>query len=312
MNSIQENKISMYLKVRTFYSNNLTVLNASMPGLTSIVNTFNARLDQLTTFEQKAMEANDGFATQKQVNRADMTDKLMQIAGALRAHALVVQDEPLAAKAFTNKSTLNQMRDTDIIFWSENLAILAASFATALVPYGITAAKLTALNSANAKYRASIQTPADQRGESAAAGLEVDKKIIELDGSLRILDSLMESIRVDNSLLYNNYQANRLIDDNASGNTTPDVAVTVAAASTIVLYRVPYNSGRSFRVSNKGNDAILVGLSADAASFTNRNFTLDAKGETNKLSSTLAKDGDFLLVQNTSTNSVDVELRVIE
>jgi hypothetical protein len=311
MDSIQENRVSMYFKIRTFFTNHLATLVTSVPAFTNAVTGFNTRLDQLGALDQTATEANDGFATQKQINRNDMRDKALSIAGGIKALALINADMVLAAKVTMEKSNLDKMRDVDVLYWCENLATIAATNATAIIPMGITAAKQTAYLAAISKYKLSLQTPADQRGESVAAGLAVDAKIIELNASLDILDALMDTQRVDQTLLYNKYQADRAIDDNATSNTPPDVIQTIDPGF-ITIYTVPYNASRSFRIRNKSAETINYSLSNSITAFEETPTKLLPNAEINKLSSTLATKGDNLLIENPNASSVEIELWVME
>jgi hypothetical protein len=311
MNAIQENRVSMYFKIRTFFTNHLATLVPSVPAFTNAIAGFNTRLDQLGTLDQAATEANDGFATQKQINRNDMRDKALSIAGGVRATALINADMVLAAKATMAKSNLDKMRDVDVLYWCENLATIAAANAAAIIPMGITAAKQTAYLAAISKYKLSLQTPADQRGESEAAGIAVDAKIIEIDSSLDILDALMETQRIDQTFLYNKYNADRSIDDNATNNSSPDVTISIDPGIK-AIYTVPYNAGRSFRLRNNSADAINYSLSASAIAFSEPATALEGNAETEKLSTNIATKGEFFVIENTSLNKVDVDLWVKE
>jgi hypothetical protein len=199
----------------------------------------------------------------------------------------------------------------DVLYWCENLAAIATANATAIVPMGINAAKLTAFGAAIGKYKLSLQTPADQRGESQAAGIAVDAKIVEIDASLEILDALMDTQRIDQALLYNKYQADRAIDDNASGTTSPDVSMTLLPGFNTV-YNVPYNSGRLFRLRNNSPEAINYSLSSNDKSFDEPATALKPTSETQKLSSNIASRGDKFIIENPSTNAVSIDLWIIE
>jgi hypothetical protein len=311
MNANQENKVSMYFKVRLFFGTNLATLAVPVPAFTNVVNTFNTKLDQLGTLDQMATESNEGYAIQKQVNRNDMRDKALAVANGIKSMALINADFTLASKAETSKSQLDKMRDVDVLYWCENLNTLAVANAAAIIPMGITAAKLTAYTAAVTKFKTSIQAPADQRGESASAGMGVDAKIAEIDTQLDILDSLMETQKIDLPLLYNKYQADRAIDNNAASNSPADVTMDLAPGFTS-LYNVPYNSGRSFRLRNNGADAINYGLSADKNSFTGTLHNLMGKTETNKLSSNIGDKGDFFVVENPNANTITADLWITE
>jgi hypothetical protein len=311
MDAIQENRVSMFFKTRLFFTNHQAVLATAVPAFTNAILGFNTKLDQLGALDQTATEANNGYATQKQINRTDMTDKALAIANGIKALALINGDMVLSAKVATVKSTLDRMRDVDALYWCENLATIATANATAIIPMGITAAKLTSYAAAVAKYKQSLQTPADQRSESLAAGLAVESKIIECNVSLDILDALMETQRIDQTMLYNKYQADRAIDDNATNQTAPDVTLTIDPGFK-VIYTVPYNVGRSFRLRNRSAETINFGLSNNIAAFEELATKLLANGDTTKQSMNIGTKGDNFLIENPSNASVEIDLWVVE
>lgn len=312
MNARQENKISMYYKVRLFFTNHLATFSTAVPDLTTAVASFNDKLDQLAILEQTATEPNSGYAAQKQANRQDMRNKAIIIAAGITALAIANEDKALQAKVAITKSGLDALRDTEVLFLAENLNKLAMTNAAALVPKGITSTKLCAFEAAVSKFRDSIQSPADQRSESAAAGIEVDNKMIEIDNTLLLIDALMDTQSLDQPLLYNKYYADRAIDDNASGNAKPDVNIIIPANSFAILYKIPYSASRQFRLNNKGAGTILWGLSISESEFTFETNQVDAKSESIKQSKTLAPTGDILMAKNTGVMAIEVDVYVIE
>jgi hypothetical protein len=311
MDAIQENKVSMFFKVRLYFANHLTFLVALIPALGAAVGTFNTKLDQLGTLDQTATEANDGYATQKDINRKDMRDKAMIVANGVKAYAITIADAALQAKAEIVKTSLDMMRDTDILYWCENMISIANPLATQLVAMGVTATKLTAFVSATAKFKQVIQAPADQRSESEAAGIGVDLKIIEIDASLELIDAFMETQRQDQAQLYNKYQGDRGIDDNATGSTKADVTITIQPGFT-KLYNVPYLAGRRFKVSNLSQVPLNYSLSNAPDSFTGNVNLLAASSQSTKLSSNLNIDGEWLVAENVNAVPMDILVWVIE
>jgi len=64
--------------------------------------------------------------------------------------------------------------------------------------------------------------------------------------------------------------------------------------------------------NNLSNQQIRWGLSMDENSFTNPHHTVNANTSSTKMSSTLAPNGDFLIFENTSAVSIDIELTIEE
>ena len=312
MNYKLENRVSMYYKIREFFANNLTTLSATASGLTAVVNNFLVALLALDDLIMLADETNTGYAVQKQVNRTTMRDLALSVSGALYAHAVATGNNPLAAKAYTVKSTLDKKRDTDILYWCQRLFTLASANAAALIPLGITGSVLTNFNASISAFSDSIQEPADKRSEGKAALLEAEKQSDTVDKELKMTDGIMLAISNQHSLLYNQYKADRLIDDNAAGVGSPDVIEIIEAGNIESIYNVPYNPSRSFTIKNNGTVDLLWGLSDSETSATNPLQTLAAGASSTKLSSTLAANGDFVLLQNVNATDAEVELTIIE
>ena len=312
MNAVQENKVSMYFKVRTFFNNNLITLASDAAQLTPQVASFESMLQALGEFDMEAVENTQGYATQKQNSRTTLRNSAVAVSGSLYAYAKDKNKEPLAAKAYTTKSTLDAKRDTDMLYWCERLFENATDNAADLVAYGTSAGKLAALGTAVLDFKSIIQNPADQRSESVAAGIEVDRKIVEIDNKLRIIDSIMDGIEEDYPVLYNQYFFDRRIDDNASGVGTPDVIEVIEKGSIEVIYDVPYLASRKFILKNTGSAPLEWGLSTSATSFTNPALSIDGGATSSFLSSSLGTEGNLLLVKNPQTVDITVELTIEE
>ena len=314
MNKLLENRISMYYKVKEFFTNNLATLATTATGLTPIVTTFNTKLTELQGLVTLADQNNSGYATQKQNNRESLRDKSLAVAGPLWSFAKMNNNEILAAKVWATKSDLDAKRDTDILFWCnrmKNLAIIPANSA-GILPLGVTAAMLTSLTTSITAFEDLLQEPADRRSEGVAAGKDAETKIVEIDKQLTIIDGVMTSFRTSNSLLYNQYNADRLIDDNAAGIGTPDVVEPIEAGTIESIYNIPYVDSRKFKLNNTSSETIEWGLSDDASNPTNSLVSINPNTISELRSDTLAPSGDFLIIRNTSTVDVIVEMTIVE
>lgn len=307
-----ENRISMYYKVREFFTNHLTTLSATASGLAAPVGTFNTQLTALEAFIMTTEVNNTGYAVQKLVARTQMRDLALNISGALYAHALLTANNTLSGKAYTTKSTLDRKRDSDILLWCEILKSLANAAAAPLIPLGITAAMQTDFANSILAYRDILQEPADKRSESKAALESAFAQTYIIGDTLKIIDGIMLAISSSHSMLYLQYQADRLIDDNAGGIGSPDVVEIIEAGNVENIFNIPYLAGRSFKLKNKGTVDLKWGLSTDPATPTSPLQLITAGSISTKQSDTLAPDGDFLLVQNANPTDAEVELTIIE
>lgn len=307
-----ENRVSMYFKVREFFSNHLATLQVTAPALTPNLNTFNNQLDELGNLITLADTNQEGQATQKQNYRNEMQNQALAVSGALYALGKMNQDEPLAAKAYNTKTALGNLRDTDVLYTCERLLALANEHAANLVPLGIDAAKITAFGNAITAYKNAIQDPADARSQIKAANATAEIKSDEINQTLIITDALMLAISNDHNQLYLQYRADRLIDDNSASQSAPDIIEVVDAGTTLVLYTVPYNPSRSFKIKNTGTADIEWSLSENGTDPTEQWSSVGGGESKTYMSSTLATKGDMLIVRNSGSEAINVELSIIE
>src|SRR5439155_17122461 len=89
--------------------------------------------------------------------RTEPENKTQEIADQLAALAVKNGDNDLLAKTQTSKSALDTMQGNDLESTAERVANLANDNIAALAAYGVTAANVTALNSARTTFQG-IQT----------------------------------------------------------------------------------------------------------------------------------------------------------
>ena len=318
MNSNLENRISMYYKVREYFSNHLATLAATVPALTAQVADYNTQLTALDQLIITADENTAGYTLQKQANRATMRDLALSIGGALYAHFKLTNNEAEAAKIYTTKSTLDKKRDTDILYWCERLKTIAAANAAALIPLGITAPMLASYTTSITNYRAVIQDPADRRSEGVAAFINADKQVGIIDANLKITDAMMIALSMTHNQLYNQYITDRRIDDNAASNNgggggnNPDVTEIVEANSVETIFTIPYEAARNFILNNTSAVPVEWGLSTDENQPTNPLIPLAPNTSVQRASGAMGPDGDFVIVRNTNPDDAAVELTVVD
>lgn len=313
MNSVQENKVSMYYTVRTFFADHLAALIVYVANLAIQFGLLSDAIDDLAEHDQEATEPITGYSIQKNVYRENMRNKALGIAGSVRAWAIVEGVDSNVKKATIPKSALDTERDTDVLFMCNQLFKLATANAVVLEGYGVSAAKLAALGTAIDVYENYIQRPTTERTDAAAMGRAVDADIVKIDGILRVIDGMMDAVAEDEPILYDQYKFSRQIIDNASGGTTPpDITLTLEPNSFTNVYTIPYVASRSFKAKNLSDYPLLWGLSNVPESFSNPTHDLEAGAVSTKLSSTLGPDCDFLVFQNPNPASANIEITIME
>ncbi len=314
MNARQENKVSMFFKVSTFFNTHLPTLAASAPILTTRVASFNADLNSIQTFDIQATEDITGAFIQKNLLRGNMGTKAVAIANALVSQALAVGDNLRAKKVKLFKTEITNVRDTEALYNANRVLEFAQASAALLVPYGVTAIKITELATAITAYKNLIQIPGDESAESQAAGEHVDMAIAKCDAHLLIIDGVMQAVAEQHSLLFLQYRADRAIDDETGGSpsTPPNFIVTLQPNIYTQILSMPYNPTQRFKAKNTGADVVQWALSTSNAAFSTPPTPLAAGAESNLLSSSLAPNGDSLLFLNPTTNPITVEVTIVD
>lgn len=314
MTSAFENRLSMYYKLREFFSNNLAALIATVPALAAIVTDFNAKLTAMEGLIGTADEITTGYTTQKYINYTAMRELGVSISAAVYAFAIQSNESQMAEKYYTTRSALDKKRDTDVLYWSERLAEYALANAAALVPLGVSPAMLSSYSDSIVAYRDLLQEPADMRSVGAGAFIKADKQKTLIEDKLKIMDALMVVASYNHSQLYYQYQGDRRIDDNSSGNnnTPPDVVQTIAANSTVSIFTISYYPQRSFKIRTTTNIPIEWGLSENDMQATHPLLPLAGNATSERLSINIAPSGEFLIVRNLTPDVASIELWVIE
>lgn len=308
MLSIQENKISMYFKVQTFLNQQSSTLSTAVPALTQKVNEFKELINLIGDTVGLASESNHGYTLQKQQYRVELRNRMLEANGALRSYALNTNNMILAGKAAYNKSSLDAMRDTDQLFMATRLKKITLENLAELDNYGYSAPQAGSFSQAIDSFNEFLQSPAEQRGETKAANQLLISYLEQGDALLEIVDSMMETQRFLLPQLYTQYQADRLIDDNASGQSNPIAVETITSTSVKAITKLAYLANRRFKLINDSDGVIVWGLSTKDNEFTSNFFEISAGASSQRLSSAMATTGDFVLVQNNGDQDAVVTL----
>ena len=315
MNAIQENKVSRNFKVITFFNDHLATLSPGVAYLTTAVNNFIAKQDELSTYDMQATESTIGYTMQKAAYRTQLRDETLRIAGALKAQAIVINDKVGIYNYSLTKSQLDSARDTDILHIADTIAIAAAAVGAAvLVPFGVNGALITNLAATVTQFKTYIQRPKNEKFEGKSAGEMVDACLTELDEQLVLIDALMLTQKEDFPQLYLQYLGDRSIDDDLGGSspTPADYVVVLQPNVFTEIVNMPYNPFQRFRAKNNGTANVNWSLSINNISFSTPPTVLNAGEESNYQSDSLAPSGNVLLFLNPSPTPITVEVWVVD
>jgi hypothetical protein len=221
MDSKQEAKVSMYLKVQLFLQNHLAALTA----LFSIITTYKTKLDDFITdiFDADAIATADttGYAEAKGAKRAEATTLSVRISGGGSAYYKDQGDSGKQNEIFFNESEFTRAKDTEVFTQAMQVWRLADPVGAALAPHGITTTDISNLQLKALQYLAIVQLPQGKRSEKVAQGKKVDALMAEVDDFFKeTLDPQMRVLKgTANQELLDEYESNRLIDDNPTSGS---------------------------------------------------------------------------------------------
>ena len=182
MNTKQLNKLTMYLAVEGICDGTPTAWQ-SLQAFADAYTDLKLHVTNIQTFSQSQAQDTSGVAQDKQAARQAMCAAALPIANAVHAMAVKTKSNTLANAVDFSMSDLMGGRDVQSRDNCQNIYTTANTNIANLAPYGVTAAKLTALTNAIAAYNLLISKPRDTR----AAGKTVTTNLqAEFDAAARV------------------------------------------------------------------------------------------------------------------------------
>lgn len=230
MKNRQEAQITMFRAVETHCNDNSSII-AAVPAFQTAFNEFKTKLAEILAVVQLRDASLAGITAGKNHLKEALSRQTADIAGIIYAYAATTNNEPLKAETNLSYSKLLQTRDDELAPRCQNIHARADENKTELADYGITAATLTALQTAIDNYK--TETPktrtAQSRRKTQTANL--DHLIKDATGILKTrMDKLVANFKTAHPDFVAAYEANRIIIDPAT--TTTQLKGKVTAKNT--------------------------------------------------------------------------------
>lgn len=207
----------MYLAVKAVCDRNNTTwqtLQAFVDGYAD----FGGRVTNIQNLAQSQAVDSTGLSADKEALRKTMATETATIAKAVNAYAKKVKNNDLAAKTNVSVSTFMEGRDTIAATNALNSHAAATANLADLAPYGVTAAKLTALKAKIEAYSASISKPRDAVGSGSTATKQMGDEFDAADAALNDqMDALAPQFAAANAKFVEDYNNARIIVDSGGG-----------------------------------------------------------------------------------------------
>ena len=299
MNSRNEDKLSMYEKVKLFLKDHIAQIEALIPNTATVKTELDQKIDELMVIISNAGEQTTGYTLIKENARIELENAMVRIIRGLKAVAVDNNLLALKNKVDYSRSSIERLRDSEIYTTGLRIAHLAEENKDALANYATPFAHITHLKSLNAAFFEVIQLPKDKIGERASYNSLIDVKLNEIDKLLRDkLDTYMSIIELDEATLYTQYRSARSIDDSRGKGSTKQYKGEVAEGLTAVVVQQDYEADRSYTFYNNSEAELSFGLSADGTTISGVTLTLQQGDEASRDASDLNDSGNFLIVIN--------------
>jgi hypothetical protein len=227
MTNKQESKYSMELALRDFLNQNATI-TATLPNFGTLFPTFTGNINQIQIIREQQETDKTGIAVNKDLLRADLVAKALDISRKTEAYAKMTNNAVLTREVHYSETDLKKAADTilkdrALLIYDKANANLAA-----LATYGITAAILATLKSAIDLFNASIPKPRLGITEKKQATDQLDKLFKANDAILETFDTIVEVVRLTQPVFYAAYKNNRKVVETGTGSLSVKGLITDA------------------------------------------------------------------------------------
>lgn len=203
----------MYLTVKAVCDRNNTTwqpLQAFVDGYAD----FGTRVTNIQNLAQSQAVDSTGLTADKDQLRKTMALATVEVALATNAYAKKVKNNDLTTKTNVSVSTYMEGRDTLAATNALNIHAAATATLANLAPYGVTAAKLTALKAKIDAYSASLSKPRDAVGSGSTATKQLAAEFDAADAALNDqMDALIPQFAAANPKFVEDYNNARIIVD---------------------------------------------------------------------------------------------------
>jgi hypothetical protein len=210
MNSKNENKISMWLVLIAFLQEN-TGTTDSLPGFATLFASLSGTTEQAMAIMNSLGVVTKGYAKDKQRVKDLLVLKTAELAGMIRAYAVIEGNVLLEQQMKISKSTLALMRDTVLAAKAQEILDKGNELAELVASYGATEEVLGALSTLIGQYNASLTQPRTGIDNHKRTNEELTATVATGDATIKKMDALMEILRYSNERFYSDYWTRRKV-----------------------------------------------------------------------------------------------------
>ena len=313
MNKRENKKADTILGVTQFFTRNISILSADAPALTPLYNQLTVLNSELMNARMVANGKIKGATEETNRKRVNMESQALKVSGSMRAYFVTTNNAENAERAHITKSMLRNARQEGTLFLCDNLLIMAQDFVAEIVPFGVSASMLVDFKTDIDAFRESVLDTKLERKRKIAALKRILELLVDYDQLLKAISGIMAAIKSNHENVYNLFKKRIRIGKSGGGKgKKPTFEVTIEAGEVAMVANLEYSPKRSIKIKNMSAVELKWGLSETDNEFSSPAHALLPKAKSKKQSLTLAKSGNFLLLQNLNNQPVAVKIWVFE
>ena len=231
MTNRQGSKLAMLISVVTALEKHREKIS-SHEGLTEAADELSSTVAAINETAQDQV-ARDGSAEAKALALTQLGDAAFEAAAAVRACAAAAGNRQLAGRVDFSRWEVTRGRPGTVTARCQAILAAATENAAAVIKYGVTAAKLTALREKIENYQAVCPKPREGRVSSSTATRKLPELFQQADTLLvEQLDGLVIQFKEAQPEFFNDFSGARVIVDSAASRTANDAAAKKTSTAT--------------------------------------------------------------------------------
>jgi hypothetical protein len=291
MNKDQEDTLNMYQAADSELTTNNGVWALNLPFAAAVAQ-LEANIDAIENVRDQQDADITGITEDKQNRRQKLEDETFTIGSVIVMYASTVNNRELLKKVNFTRSELLRARDNELPGMSDRVHQAAADNTAAVLPFGITAIMITALQTAIDAFVDYISKPRAALSETSAATEQLPPLFTATNKLLEEqLDRGMELYRVLHNDFYKAYFNSRIIVNSPTQKRALEVQfVELTSGMPIGHVNVKVDTNITRRSSEMGNIRVQDltegshSLTATLPGYTDGSATFNViSGETTKL-----------------------------
>ena len=237
MTSDQSDRLDMFNAVIQF-NTDTTLITATRPAFGVGIGQLSTVVVNIGKAAGKQSTPTSGSFTDKNALQETLCQQLFVVTSGTKAYAASINNNTLEQEMNYSISELRKIKDESIIPFTDNIVLLVTPVLVPLVPFGITAAVMTALQTAKTNYQNFLSLPR-MAVTAKAAQTEALPPLFTQGTHIcrKILDPIAVTLKPANPDWFNQYQNVRKVINTAQGTTSLE-GIVINESTNAPVYNV--------------------------------------------------------------------------